>query len=231
MEPIRQTRFALTEMSRFQDEDMTAQFNAVAAGVATIAPDCLGMTLSYIQDGLAFTWAASSLDVAALDAVQYVDGGPCVRAMAQASTIAAGVSHPLDEDNWLLFARAENTVGVESSLSIPLMGDGAVVGGVNFYGSTPTAFDGLHEQLAEQCGGWAGGAVTNAELSLSGVRRAKQAPQVLLDQYVTDQAIGMLMAAHRISADVAATQLHQGAERAGIHDSELARILVKSRVL
>lgn len=231
MEPIRETRFALTEMSRFQDEDMTAQFNAMASRVATIAPDCLGLTLSYLRDGLSFTWAASSLDVAALDAVQYVDDGPCVRAMEQASTIAAGVSDPLDEDSWLLFARAENTVGVESSLSIPLMGEGTVVGGVNFYGSTPTAFEGLHDQLAAQCGGWADGAVTNAELSLSAVRRAKQAPQRLMDQYVTDQAIGMLMAAHRISAEVAARRLHEGAERAGIHDAELARILVKSRVL
>jgi len=231
MKPIRETRFALAEMSRFQDEDLTAQFNAMAASVARIAPECLGMTLSYVQDGLAFTWVASSLDVAALDAVQYLDDGPCVRAMAEGDTIATGTSDPLDEGSWLLLARAENTVGVESTLSVPLMGDGEVVGGVNFYGSTPTAFEGLHEELAEQCGGWAGGAVTNAELSLSGVRRAKQAPQALMDQYVTDQAIGMLMAAHRISADVAARRLHEGAERAGIHDSELARILVKSRVL
>lgn len=231
MEPIRETRFALTEMSQLQDEDLTIRFNAMAERVAAIAPACLGMTLSYVLEGHAFTWAASSLDVAALDAVQYLDNGPCVQAMDQGSIVVAGRADPLDEDNWRLFSRAENSVGVESTLSVPLFEAGAVVGGVNFYGSTATTFDGLHEQLAKACGGWAGGAVTNTDLSLSGIRRAKQTPQRLLDGYVTDQAIGMLMAVHRVGADTAHQRLREAAHRAGIHVVELARLLVKSRVI
>ena len=52
-----------------------------------------------------------------------------------------------------------------STLSIPLMSDGRVYGGLNLYGGTPRAFDGHHDELAELYGGWAGGAVTNADLS------------------------------------------------------------------
>ncbi len=231
MDPIRETRFALTEMSRLQDEDLNARFDAMADRVSEIAPDCLGLTLSYLHDGLAFTWAASSLDVAALDAVQYADFGPCVEAMNRGDIVGADRSDPLDEDTWRLFSQAENSAGVESTLSIPLFEAGTVVGGVNFYGGTASTFDGLHEQLAQECGGWSGGAVTNADLSLSGVRRAKQTPQRLLDQYVIDQAVGMLMAVHRVDGRAAAERLQSAAHRAGVHEIELARLLVKSRVI
>lgn len=230
MEGIPETRLALAEMSRFQDEDLTARFGAMANRVGALAPDCVGLTLSFLQQGLAFTWAATGLDVACLDAVQYVSNGPCVVSMDRGAVVATGGSDPLDEGNWLLFSRAENTAGVESTLSIPLLEDHVVVGGVNFYGRTATAFDGLHSELAAACGGWSAGAVTNADLSLSGVRRAQQTPQTMRDQFVTDQAVGMIMAAHRIGDETATQRLHEAAQRAGIHDAELARILVKTRL-
>ncbi|WP_206665909.1 ANTAR domain-containing protein [Pedococcus bigeumensis] len=231
MEEIPETRLALAEMSRFQDEDLTARFGAMANRVGTLAPDCLGLTLSFMREGLACTWIATGLDVASLDAVQYLSNGPCIESMGKGAIVATPGSDPLDEDNWLLFSRAENAAGVESTLSVPLMEDHVVVGGVNFYGSTPTAFDGLHSELAAEWGGWSAGAVTNADLSLSGVRRAQQTPQTMRDQFVTDQAVGMIMAAHRVADDTAGQRLHEAAQRAGIHDAELARILVKTRLL
>lgn len=231
MKPIPETRFALTEMSRFQDEDLTSRFAAMADGVAVLAPECVGLTLSFVKEDLAFTWAATSLDVAALDAVQYLTDGPCLQAMEQGVTLGAARDDPLDENRWLEFSRAENSAGVESTLSIPLVEGEAVVGGVNLYGSTTTTFDGLHAGLEALCGGWAGSAVTNADLSLSGVHRAKQSPQRMRDRFVADQAIGMIMAAHRVDADVAETRLMDAAERAGIRQSELARILVETGLL
>jgi GAF domain-containing protein len=227
MEPIPETRYALTEMSRFNDEDLTARFTTMASRVGAIAADCVGMTLSYLNEGLAFTWAATGRQAAFLDAAQYLGDGPCIRAMDGGTAVATRRSDPLDEDDWHLFARAENTAGVESTLSIPLMEGDRVVGGVNFYGGTRAAFDGLHEQLAEQCGGWAEGATTNADLSLSAAQQAKRAPQVLQDRKLVHQAVGMIMAAHHESPEAARERLRDAAERAGIHDVELARLLVK----
>ena len=231
MEPISQTRFALTEMSQLQDHDLVERFTAKARRTAELAPDCVGMTLSYVQDGHAFTWVASGLDVATLDAVQYLDGGPCLRAMERGGVISTAHPDPLDEEQWRLLSLAENSVGVESTLSIPLFAGDVVVGGVNFYGASPTAFDGLHEPLAEEWGGRSGGAVTNADLSLSGVRRAKQTPQRLLDSYVTDEAVGLLMAVHHVDAQAAGQRLQDAAARAGIDVVDLARLLVRSRVV
>jgi len=42
------------------------------------------------------------------------------------------------------------------------MSDGTVHGGINLHGSTASAFDGRHDELAALDDGWAGGAVTNA---------------------------------------------------------------------
>lgn len=231
MEPIPQTRLALAEIFRFADDHLTAHFEATAARVSAIAPDCMGMTLSFLHEGLAFTWASTGLDTAALDAAQYLNDGPCLRAIEEAETLATRSSDPLDEESWQLFYRAENNIGVASTLSIPLVRDQLAIGGVNLYGATATAFDGLHEALAEACGGWAGGIITNADLSLSGVRRAAEAPRTLADRSVTEQAVGMIMAARHTDELSAKNRLKEAADRAGLAEPELATILVKTRIL
>jgi hypothetical protein len=240
MEPLPETRFALTELSRYQEDEHRELFDRVVTNVGIVAPECVGLTVSFVRDGLAFTWLASTIDVAALDGVQYLGHGPCLSSMEQGEVIATsaapgGDDDPLDERRWALFSQAENRVGVRSTLSIPLLtgGGGAatVYGGINLYGSTETAFDGLHETLAAICGGWAEGAVTNADLSLSGVRRARQTPQVMLDQFAVEQAVGMIMAAQHVGSDTAGRRLREASDRAGIHEAELARLLVKTHLL
>ena len=252
MEPLPETRFVLAELSRYEEDEHRELFDRVVTHVGIVAPDCVGLTVSFVRDGLAFTWLASSIDVAALDAVQYLDSGPCLASMEQSEVVAtasedvAEDADPMDERRWAMFSQAENRVGVRSTLSIPLVTGGAgsrtpssdspdrtvkVYGGVNLYGSTPTAFDGLHETLAAICGGWAPGAVTNADLSLSGVRRARQTPQVMLDQFAVEQAVGMIMAAHHVGSETAERRLGEASERAGLHRAELARLLVKTRLL
>ena len=72
---------------------------------------------------------------------------------------------PVDERAWHAFAAASARAGVSSTLSIPLMKRGPGLRRLNLYGGTPQAFDGHHEELAALYGGWAGGAVTNADLS------------------------------------------------------------------
>ena len=261
MEPLPETRFALAELSRYQEDEHRALFERVATNVGIVAPDCVGLTVSFVRDGLAFTWLASSVDVAALDGVQYLASGPCLASMEQGELVvtasddphdptgaheALDAADPLDERRWALFSQAENRVGVRSTLSIPLItgppgprtssghpqgADAKVYGGVNLYGSTPTAFDGLHETLAAICGGWSPGAVTNADLSLSGVRRARQTPQVMLDQFAVEQAVGMIMAAQHVGSETAERRLGEASERAGLHRAELARLLVRTRLL
>ena len=48
------------------------------------------------------------------------------------------------------------------------------------------------------------------------------------NRFASDQAVGMIMAAHRVDAGVAESRLKDAAERAGIPEADLAHVLVKT---
>lgn len=180
---------------------------------------------------MSFTWVATDLDSAALDAIQYLEGGPCIAAVEQACVVADSADGPVDERAWHAFAQASARAGVSSTLSIPLMASEQVYGGLNLYGSTPSAFDGHHDELAALYGGWAGGAVTNADLSFTTLARAKTAPHVLADVGNRNVAVGMIMAAHHVPEATARHTLSDVAARAGVSAGQVADILLDTRLL
>ena len=230
MEPIPETKAALARLSRYTEQEYTQGFAGAAKLTGRLAPDCVGVTLTYLREGLSFTWVASGVDAAALDAMQYLDGGPCVTAVDQQQVIDDD-ANPLDEQRWQIFASGENVLGVASTLSLPMMSDGEVYGSINLYGSTAEAFEGRHEVLAAVWGGWPAGAVTNADLALTSMKRSRDAPRVLASQDSIEQAIGMLMVAHEVDAATARQDLRNAAERSGLDETEVATFLVRTQVL
>src|SRR5947208_534589 len=54
-----------------------------------IVPESVGLTLALFDEGLTFTLVASAEEIAALDAVQYLDCGPCMDAVHDDETIEA----------------------------------------------------------------------------------------------------------------------------------------------
>ena len=168
---------------------------------------------------------------AALDAIQYLEGGPGTDAVEQGSVTTHSTADPVDERVWQTFAAATARAGVCSTLSIPLMTGDEVYGGLNLYGSTPGAFDGHHEEEASLYGGWAGGAVTNADLSFTTLARAQVAPRVLADVTNSNMAVDMIMAAHDVPEATARSTLSDVAARAGVTAGQVAGILLDTRLL
>src|SRR3954447_15950930 len=107
----------------------------MARRVRGVVPELVGLSLGVIEDGLTLTLVASVEQLAALDAVQYLDGGPCVAAVDRAEPLDVNVGDLLDEQRWQLYARTSAAVGVASSLSLPVMDGDRVLGGVNLYAS------------------------------------------------------------------------------------------------
>src|SRR3954454_2252642 len=136
----------------------------MAAGVRRLVPTCVGLSLGLFEDRLTFTMVASDADIAGLDSVQYLDGGPCVDSVHLQRTMAYHSADPLNEERWRLFAQASAAAGIASTLSLPIIREGRVVGTVNLYAATPHAFDRHHKELAAVTGSRAEGAVTNADL-------------------------------------------------------------------
>lgn len=226
MEFLPHTQEALDEYLSLADPDLESSLMAMGDSAARIVPDCVGLSLTLYDEDLTFTLVASSLEVAEIDAMQYLDGGPCVATVQDSTEREEKVADLLDEDRWALFARASASAGVVSSLSLPVLERGRVVGGINLYASSSEAFTGHHRDLAEALGASAVGAVTNADLTFETRRRAEQAPGRLRAQLALDVAIGILAAREGLDVDAARARLLEASTRAGITVEQAALVLI-----
>jgi GAF domain-containing protein len=231
MKPLPETRRAMEKLAQADGQDLVERFQTSADLAAKLVPECVGVSLSLLKDGLTFTWVSTGRDTSGLDAVQYLDGGPCVDAVERGVTVEVTSDDLFDEGRWLFFARAEGAAGVASSLSMPIMVEDRVVGGVNLYASTSDAFEGRREAVGELFGAWVPGAVTNADLSFSTRERARKAPGTMQEQALVNQAVGMIVAAHQVTSDQAHDKLRTAAARADLSEVEVATYVVRTHLL
>jgi GAF domain-containing protein len=228
MEPIPETFEALEEFGAYlYDDDLLTELGRMAAQVREIVPDCVGLSLAYRQHDVTFTLVASDEITAALDALQYLDDGPCVTAVDEAQTIALSEGDLLDEGRWQLFARGTEAAAVASTLTLPIVVDGSVVGSVNLYASSSDAFDGKHRQVAWVLGAWAEGAIVNADLDFTTRRAAEDAPRLLFEATRIQVAVGILASLQDVSPPVARERLREAARRAGVSEAAVARLVIE----
>lgn len=228
LEPLPETRAALERLGELSDRDLLAELNAQATVVTALVPSCVGVSLSLFSDGVTFTLVATSDEIAALDGVQYVAGGPCVDAVEEDTVIWGGdrAGGLLDEDRWAAFARAGAAHGVLSTLSMPIHAGDRVVGGVNIYAAEPDAMRGKHTALAAVFGAWAPGATENADLSFATRDRARTTPHVIEEHETLDRAVGVVIAIQRVDPDTARELIAQAARRSRVDEVQVARALL-----
>jgi GAF domain-containing protein len=229
MEPIPETVEAFNELEPAYDEgDLLAYFTQLAGDAREIVPDLVGVSIAGFDHGLTFTLVATDEDVAVLDAVQYVGGGPCVEA-AHTDQVMELQPDALDEERWRLFAEGTAARAVRSTLTLPVLSDGRVAGTVNLYAASRRAFVEHHEELAAIFGAWAAGDVANADLSFTTRKEAEQAPQRLANQNIVDLATGIVAAQLGVDPPTALARLQDAASRAGVSLLHLARDIVTAR--
>ena len=216
--PIPETIEAVEEFGPFAPEgpDLLDELKWSAEMVREIVPECVGITLASTENSVSFTLVSSDDGVAVLDAVQYAVGGPCVEAVKAEQVLAYTQDDFLSEANWQLFAQATAAASIASTLTLPIVAEEKVVGSINLYASTPDAFTGLHEKIADIFGAWAPGAVTNADLGFSTRTISQQAPVILRDQVRIHVAIGILMSDQGLDLEAARARLYDAALRAGV---------------
>jgi GAF domain-containing protein len=223
VKPIPETQQALDELSRDGDTELEGTLLRMGRKAKRIVPECVGLSLASLHNGITLTLVASSDEIAVLDAVQYLDGGPCVQAAHEDQTLDMSADDLFSEERWMMYAQATAAHGVASSLSLPLMHAGRVIGSINLYASTPHAFEGHHSALADVLGSSAATAVVNADLSFSTRLDAVEAPQRIVDQDDIDIAVGILAANQGVDVGTAQERLRQAAARAGISERQAAR--------
>jgi GAF domain-containing protein len=230
VDPIPETAEAIEEYGPFmsEGEDALIRLKAMAARVRSLVPECVGMSLATLADGVTLTLVATDAEIAALDGVQYVSDGPCVSAVDEDRTVEYRSTDPLDERSWQLFAQVTSASGIASTLTLPIMEDDQARGSVNLYATRPDAFTGQHQAVATIVGGWAPGAVINADLGFTTRRTAEQAPRILDDDMRIHVAVGIIIATDDVDAETARARLRQAAGRAGVSEAALARKIIES---
>jgi GAF domain-containing protein len=227
MEAIPEVREAAGRLAAVADEtlDLVQRLEAVSALALSLLPSCVGVSLTVLVDGDPFTVTATPADVAVLDAVQYLAGGPCVQAAATAEPLV--LDDVLDEPRWQLYSQAAAADGVRSSMSLPIHRAGDTpAAALNLYASDPHAFRGVRAQVAELFGAHVGELVENADLSFMTRDFARELPQRLDEHEQLDQAVRVLMALRDDDAAGARERIRFAAARAGISPVEVAKIIM-----
>lgn len=227
MEPIDQTVELAAELSDPDlGVDLLEHLQTTADRVQEVVPDVVGLSIAWNNHGVTFTLAATDEEIATLDAIQYLTGGPCVEA-ADREHGRGWTSHDvLNEDSWQTFAQATAARAVRSTLTFPLVHEGVVVGTANLYAASDHAFDGHHDRLALILGASTSGVVRNADLAFSTRRTAEESLSRLEDHDVIAHAVGMLAGALDLSTDQAHAHLHDAADRAGVTPLQLAHAVL-----
>ncbi len=225
MEPTPQTAEALRELARQGEVALGVELYAMAGRVRSLVPELIGLSLAAVEDHVTLTLVASSEELAGLDAVQYLDGGPCVDAIDRGQPLAVDIANLLDEGSWQLYARAGAASGVATTLSLPILEGEQVLGGVNLYASAADAFEGKHDEVAEAVSSVAQLAVTNADLSFRTRVAAEEAPQRVREASDLSIALGIISASQNVNIPIARQRLIKAAHRAGITEAQAARTI------
>jgi GAF domain-containing protein len=134
--------------------------------------------------------------------VQYTQHeGPCLQALHDGAVIY--VKDMRNESRWPHYLQHATAVGVRSSLSLPLQVGDEVIGALNLYSRQPDGFD---DRLRQNLAVFADQAAAALTMVLRQARQdqiSAQLEQALASRTTIDQAIGILMAQQRCTADQA----------------------------
>ncbi len=219
---------ALSRLSsgRLSLEDLLTR---VATFAVRAIPGAEGAGLTLIEEGRADTIVKSAPFVREVDDIQYGLGeGPCISAARTGQTMRSGSLG--GDSRWPRFGARVGRLGVHSVLSLPLKTEDTVVGAMNVYAHDKNAFDERAEQVGEFFAVPAAIAVQNAQVLAQTRRLAANFQAALTTRAVIDQAIGIIMSRHGVSADEAFNRLRTLSQREHAKVAVIAESIVQAAV-
>jgi hypothetical protein len=173
------------------------------------------------------TAACTDDEALPLDNEQYGSGrGPCLEAALQRTPLRAVIDE--EQRRWPEFVDAAQRAGVRASLSVPLLIAGVdseqeLVGSLNIYSHTATAFDEFDTELMRLYSVAAGQAISNSSRWQKARETVAQLETALTSRSDIDMAKGALMALHGCDARVAFAKLEDESQRRNIKLRDVAR--------
>ena len=176
----------------------TLQRVAVLARDAVEPAAMVGLTMPV--DAELSTAVFTDYVVPGVDTAQYRTGdGPCLDAFRDGR--ACAIASTANDDRWPAFAAACLEHGIRSTVSVPVIARGAVLGSLNFYALAEEAYSPEDIDLATAFAAEAAIVISNARAVTGAQRVADQLSLALESRIVIEQAKGLLMAGVRTADD------------------------------
>ena len=162
-----------------------------------------------------------------LDQGQYDSGrGPCLEAAWQGTPLRAVIGE--QNERWPEFVEAAQRQEIRASLSVPLMIAGAdseqeLVGSLNVYSHTATAFDQFDTELMRLYSVAAGQAISNASRWQKARETVTHLETALISRSDIDMAKGALIALHGCDPDEAFDRLVGESQRRNVKLRDVVR--------
>jgi GAF domain-containing protein len=185
--------------------------------------EACGLTLT--RDGTGVTVASTGPLAERADERQYeADTGPCLESMRTGTVVRVG--DMAAEDRWTPYPARAVELGVRSSLSLPLVVEGHSSGALNLYATEPEVFGPEDEAVASRWAGQATGALAVALRIADSDHRAESLLGGLGTRATIGQAVGLLMARERCTAEQAFDLLRIASQRRNVKLRDVAAGLV-----
>ncbi|MCA1006924.1 GAF and ANTAR domain-containing protein [Rhodococcus hoagii] len=218
---------ALQDLSGVLDEyeDLATVLQTVVEGAVRIVPGAEMAGVTLLSDESAETVAATHPCVRHMDAAQYTnDSGPCLTAAREGRSIVADGDQV--RSTWPDLEESAAELGIKSFIALPLVLSDRVQGSFNLYSSDPRGFQSLDEALVEVFTTAAVTALQQAERHRRALNSIRNLQAALTSRADIDQAIGIVMALHGISASDAFDLLVRRSQEANVKLKVVAKQLL-----
>lgn len=209
-------------------ETLDESLQRLVATCRDAIPPAADASITLVTDGHRRTAAATSDRAFRIDQWEYAaDAGPCI------DTLRDGQEHYVrdlaEAAVYAGFADLLAGLGVGSTMGLPLVADGEVVGALNVYADVPNAFDEpAFVEIARGVASQASTAVHNLKVYDASRTLAEQLQQAMASRAVIEQAKGILMAQTGCSAEDAFTRLRDASQRENVKLRDVAQRVVDS---
>lgn len=224
MKLLAETYDALVRLGETSDQDLVAAMVDAAEILRDVVPSCVGVSYSLLDEHLTFTVVATRRETDDLDAARRLRTAPSPR-----RTRAGVVADALDEELWRELSTVAAEHGVRSTLTVPVVAHGVLVGTVSVYAGEAAAFEGREARVADVVGGSAPDSTANADLAFRSLEEAASTPGRMADRRAIDRAVGAIGSSEHVTLGAARRILVEDAERKGVTDAQAARIVLGSQ--
>ena len=171
------------------------------------------------------TVASSDLWANQLDGLQFAEPtGPCLRVLNTGEPVQ--INDLARRGRWSAFESRAVAHRLRSMLSMPMVGDGQILGALNLYSADRASFTDGQLQSAARFADRAAGVLGLAGWVAAHTSLSDHPRRLLESRAVIDQAIGVLMARHRCGPEQAAAVL-----RADSQDLDISRHVIAATIV